>query len=217
MANIKVTSILNNAQTLLKDKVGTRWPLTELLEWFNLGQLVIVGLRPDACTKTETFNTALGTLQQLPAEALRLIEVVRNENGNKKPVRSIARSVLDDRLTNWHDESAPANEVELFVYDDRSPKEFYVYPAPAANVPLKIVYSIAPAVITITNFDTDVQPIGLDDTYAAPLLDYILFRAYSKDTSAPANANLAALAQQSFSNALGVKTQVDRAVSPNSA
>ena len=217
MATTKVSTILKNAQTILLDRTGTRWPLQELLGWLNMGQLAIVGHRPDALSKSEVFNTALGTFQQLPPEALRLIDVVRNEGVSKRPVRKIDRHVLDDQHVDWHDESNPATAVDHFTYDDRNPKNFYLYPAPALNVPVRIVFSVAPSAIAIADFETDATTISIDDTYANPLLDFVLFRAYSKDATYAGNAERASMAMQSFNNALGIKTQVDRAMSPNSA
>lgn len=215
MATTKVTTILKNAQTILLDRNGTRWPLQELLGWLNMGQLAIVNHRPDALSKSEVVNTRLGTYQELPAEGLRLIDVVRNEGNSKRPVRQIARHVLDDQHIDWHDESRPALAVDHFTYDDRNPKSYYLFPAPALNVQVRIVYSVAPPAIEIANFDTDNTVISIDDTYANPLLDFVLYRAYSKDASYAGNVERAALAMQSFSNALGIKTQVDQAMSPN--
>lgn len=215
MATTKVMDVLKNAQTILMDRTGTRWPYAELLNWFNAAQLAVVNHRPDALSKNTTFATALGTFQSLPAEGLRLIDVVRNESGQKRPIRQIPRHVLDDQHVNWHDESNPVNQVDHFCYDDRNPKNFYLYPAPAAALSIRIVYSVAPPAVTINEFETDVTPITVDDTYANALMDYILFRAYSKDAQYAGNAERAALAMQSFNNALGIKTQVDQAMSPN--
>lgn len=215
MATTKVTTILHNAQTILLDRTGTRWPLQELLGWLNMGQLAIVNHRPDALSKSETFATKLGTYQTLPPEALRLIDVVRNEGLSKKPIRSIPRHVLDDQHIDWHDESAPANAVDHFTYDDRNPKSFYLYPAPALDVQIRVVYSIAPPAIEIADFANDATVISIDDTYANPLMDFVLFRAYSKDATYAGNVERAAMAMQSFNNALGIKTQVDQAMSPN--
>lgn len=217
MATTKVTTILKNAQTILLDRTGTRWPLQELLGWLNMGQLAIVNHRPDALSKSAVFSTQLGTYQELPAEGLRLIDVVRNEGVSKRPVRQIARHVLDDQHIDWHDETSPAQAVDHFTYDDRSPKSFYLFPAPALNVQIRIVYSVAPPAITIANFETDATTISIDDTYVNPLMDFVLFRAYSKDATYAGNAERAMMALQSFNNALGIKTQVDQAMSPNNA
>lgn len=215
MATTKVIDVLKNAQTILMDRTGTRWPFPELLSWFNAAQLALVNHRPDALSKNTTFNTVLGTLQSLPDEGLRLIDVVRNEGGQKRPIRKIARHVLDDQHVNWHDDAMPVNQVDHFCYDDRNPKNFYLYPAPVADLVIRIIYSVAPPAIVINNFNDDSTTISVDDTYANVLMDYILFRAYSKDASYAGNAERAALAMQSFNSALGIKTQVDQAMSPN--
>lgn len=215
MATTKVSTVLKNAQTILLDRTGTRWPLQELLGWLNMGQLAIVNHRPDALSESKVFNCALGTHQVLPAEALRLIDVVRNEGTSKRPVRKIDRNVLDDQHVDWHDDTNPAQAVDHFTYDDRNPKSFYLYPAPAVNVPIRVVYSVAPPAIVINDFETDATTISIDDTYANPLMDFVLFRAYSKDSTYAGNAERAMMALQSFNSALGIKTQVDQAMSPN--
>lgn len=215
MATTKVVTILKNSQTILLDRTGTRWSLQELLGWFNMGQLAVVNHRPDALSKSEVFSCALGTHQVLPAEALRLIDVVRNEGASKRPVRKIDREVLDDQHVDWHDDTNPVQAVDHFIYDDRSPKSFYLYPAPALNVPIRLVYSVAPPAIVINDFETDATTISIDDTYANPLMDFVLFRAYSKDSTYAGNAERAMMALSSFNSALGIKTQVDQAMSPN--
>lgn len=215
MATTRVVHVLNDAQTIIQDKTGVRWPLTELLGWFNLAQLAVVAARPDACARNEPFPAQLGTKQTLPAEGLRLIDIPRNESGTMKPVRRIEKKVLDDQL-DWHDPSSPSQVVQHYVYDDRDPKTFYLFPAPAAGVQVLLVYSVAPAAIEIANFDTDLTVMALDDVYRPPILDYILYRAYSKDAEYAGNANRAMGALQAFNNALGVKMSADQVMSPNS-
>lgn len=60
-------------------------------------------------------------------------------------------------------------------------------------------------------------PIKLDDIYANVILDYILYRAYSKDAEYAANATRASLHYQAFTSALGAKTQVDAGNDPRLA
>lgn len=215
MATTKVVTVLRNAQTILLDKTGTRWPFSELLAWYNAAQLAIVNHRPDALSKNTSFSCVVGTLQSLPAEALRLLDVPRNESGNKKPIRLIPREILDDQNPDWHNESSPKTQVDHFVYDERNPKNFWLFPCPAANAQVRIVYSLAPVEVVIANYDTDVQVMSLDDVYLNPLMDFVLFRAYSKDAAYAGNADRASLHYQSFNTALGVKTQVDQYMSPS--
>lgn len=215
MATTRVVHVLRDAQTIIQDKTGVRWPLSELLGWFNLAQVAVVAARPDACTRNEKFTSVLGTKQVLPAEGLRLIDVPRNEAGTKKPIRRIEKRVLDDQ-TEWHDQTTPSPVVQHYVYDDRDPKTFYLFPAPAAGVDVLLVYSVAPAAIEIADFETDAKVMALDDVYRPPILDYILYRAYSKDADYAGNANRAMGALQAFNNALGVKMSADQVMSPNS-
>lgn len=215
MATVKVVTLLTNAQTILLDKTGTRWPLSELLGWFNMAQLAVVNHRPDALSKNIAFSCVLGTLQTLPAEALRLLDVTRNESGNKKPIRLISREILDDQNPDWHSEASPKTQVDHFIYDDRNPKNFYLFPCPAANTSIRVVYSVAPVEIAIANYATDTQTITLDDVYANVLMDFVLYRAYSKDATYAGNAERAMMHYQSFNTALGVKTQADQVMSPS--
>jgi hypothetical protein len=60
------------------------------------------------------------------------------------------------------------------------------------------------------------EVIKLDDIYLSPITDWVLYRAYSKDAEYGANEQRAAAAFQTFNAAIGTKTQVDAAVSPNS-
>lgn len=214
MPTTRIVSVLNQAQIQIQDKTGTRWPPSELLSWYNMALQAIVTERPDANVKNTTFSTVIGTKQSLPADGLRLIDIPRNEGGQKKPIRVIDRMILDDNYA-WHNQATPATEVLHYVYDDRDPKTFYLYPAPAAAVQINLVYSTAPVAATIANFDTDVQVIGVDDNYVPAILDYILYRAYQKDASYAGNENRAASAYGAFRNSLGIKTNADQAMSPN--
>ena len=210
MATTKVIDVIQRAQTILQDTTGTRWPEQELLNWFNDAQLAVVNRRPDANTKNTEFTAVLGTRQTLPADGLRLMKITRNLPG--MAVRSIPVNVLNDQLPNWHDDSAPADQVDHYVYDERDPKIFYLFPAPAAGVKVEMVYSTAPSAITIADFATDNQTLTLDDSYLNPILDFMLYRAYSKDADYAANGERATAHLQAFSMAMGDKAQSDSAM-----
>lgn len=214
MGTMKVVDVINRANTILNDTTKVRWPEQELLDWYNDAQRAIVNRRPDANATNETFNCVLGSLQSLPAGALRLLDVTRNETLGTA-ITKIDRSILDQQYRNWHDPSSPVTDVLHFTYDDRDPKNFHLFPVPALNHQVRIVYSTALADVVIANFATDVQTIELDDTYINPLIDFILYRAYSKDAEYTQNKARADSAYATFRSGLGEKTQVDAAVSPN--
>jgi hypothetical protein len=212
-------SIITRAKTILQDTsaAGTRWPNSELQGWLNDAQKEVVLYRPDANTVNEEFTpTANASKQTIPSSGLRLIEVVRNTaaTSDKSATRMIERSIMDDQVPYWHATTASVN-IEHWVYDERDPKNFYVYPNPSSATRIEIVYSTVPAEIDIVNIDetwktaANTTHIGLDDIYVNAILDFMLYRAYSKDAEYAGNAGQAQAHMIAFANALNVKTNAD--------
>jgi len=213
MATTKVVDVLDRAAIILQDNTNVRFPNGELLKFFNDAQKEVVLHRPDAQMVNATFDCANGSKQTLPSAALRLVEVIRNVDG--RAVTQVQRRVLDETLPSWHETVASTNKIEHFIYDPADPKTFYIYPKGASGThSLEIVYSSSPSEIAVSNFDTDVQVISIDDVYANCLLDYVLYRSYQKDSEFAGNPQRAMMHYQSFANALGVKTQADVATTP---
>ena len=82
-----------------------------------------------------------------------------------------------------------------YTYDDRDPRTSISYPGPAAAVKVDVIYSVAPQSKVLT----DVENVGtpaladLDDIYINPLIDFIMYRAFSKDpNTAPTPIRLSA-------------------------
>ena len=215
MSTITAQSVVDKVQVILQDTTGVRWPDSELLDWLNDGQREIVLYKPNAFIKNLAVRMAGGTKQSLPADGVQLIDVVRNmgADGNTpgRAVRIVMREILDAQVPNWHIATASA-EAKHYVYSLLDPKNFYVYPPqPAANQGyVEMVYGAAPADATLNG------PITLDDIYQNVLVDYILYRAYSKDTEYAADQNRAATHQNAYIAALTGKAKVEVGANPNS-
>lgn len=222
MSTVKVIDIIQNVEHVLQD-TSVRWPRTELQNWINEAYLAIILLRPDANAKTGTFTCAAGSRQQLTAQfssALKLLDITRNlaAGSDKRAVRLVARSILDDQRPTWHAETGTVN-IQHFMYDPRQPKEFFVYPPATVAAELEVIY--ADAVVGHTLSESDLDPAGsnttvilLDDIYKSPITDWVLYRAYSKDAEYGANEARAVASYNAFNTALGNKTQVDAASAP---
>lgn len=207
MPTITAKQLIDRAQIVLQDTTSTRWPRPELLNWLNDAQRQIVLHRPDAHAANEEFSVSeSNTLQALPAAALRLIDVVRNSSG--RAITLVDRRILDEQNPNWHIDGE-SSQVEHYVYDERDPRRFYLYPKPTTDVKVQLIYSSAPSALTDEN-----TAISLDDIYATPILDFMLYRAYSKDADYAANGQRMITHMQAFSDALGIKTQIDQFYSP---
>jgi hypothetical protein len=128
--------------------------------------------------------------------------------------------MLDDQRRNWYAETGTV-DIQHFMFDARLPKEFLVYPPATVNARLEIVYSSVPLAHTLTEAQlinpATAEVIRIDDSYANAMLDYMLYRAYSKDAEYAANANRAVAHFQAFQNALGVKSQTEAVSQPGAA
>lgn len=205
--------IIDRAQRVLVDETSIRWPVSELLDWVNAGQVEIVRIAPDAYTHSEVTQLVAGTRQSAPAAAMRLIDVMRNMGSDGttpgRAIRPVDRTVLDVQQPDWHS-STPNAQVLHYTFDMRDPKNFYVYPPqpdPAGYV--ELVYAGTPPLLELND------PVAIDAVYENALLDYVLYRAFSKDAEYAADGNRAVLHWQAFSDAITTKEAVDRGVEPN--
>jgi len=208
---IAVNSIISRAQILIQDTTGVRWPATELLDWVNDGQREVCLFKPSVGAKNETLDLVSGTKQSIPASGLGLLRVVRNmtdAGAGARSVRIIDREVLDTQLPDWHS-STTAADVKHYIFDDLDPKTFYVYPPNDGTGHLEIIYAATPTAVTSSD------DISIPDVYANSLLDYVLFRAYGKDSDHAGNAQRSVQHYQLFTASLGMKTQSEGMASPN--
>jgi len=225
MATVKVVDLISRARTLLQDTTSVRWALSELQLWLNDSYRETLNLRPDSNTLTGTFTCAAGPRQVLTtgfANATRLVAVVRNvaTTSNKYAVHLIDRRVLDGQRRGWYTET-PSVSIEQYMFDARQPKEFMVYPPATTLAQLEVLYAQVPTPHTLTDVQlansATTEVIRIDDTFANAMLDYMLYRAYTKDSEQQGNAARAVAHYQAFQNSLGVSAQVNAASQPGVA
>lgn len=213
-------SIVRRAVDTLQDTTSVRWPIPELVRYLNDGQREVVLYRPDASVTNATVNCVAGSKQSLPADGAKLIEVIRNAaaESDKKAVRMVNREILDAQLPGWHSVTGSINILH-FMYDPRDPRVFYVYPPALNTAQLDLVYSSYPADITEpadgSTYADVTGNVDLPDIYGNVILDYILYRAYSKDSEYAGNAQRAAAHYGAFANALGIEIKGTTGVMPN--
>ena len=225
MGTLAASAIIDRAQTILQDTTSVRWLIQELANWFNDAQREIVLYRPETSSVTTQMTLTAGNTKQTiegatfsPAvtNPMRLLEVIRNfaTDGTTvgRAVRLVAREIMDSQNPSWHGDTAAA-EVKHYLFDARDPKTFYVWPKPSGASKLEMIISKAPTEITVSN-GAAVGNIALDDIYANAVLDYILYRAYMKDSEYAGNAQRAAAHYAAFANSLGVRIASEKAVSP---
>ena len=223
MAITKVCDLLMAASTLLQDLGPVRrWPRTDLQDYLNKGYAAIVAVRPDANMVRREVNLASGTKQRLndPGSinlptATKLLSVECNASpGSSRSISRIDRLVLDSQIPDWRSDTKSL-VIEYFVYDPLDPCAFLVYPPADVGAMVEILYYAVPEPHTLNDAQLmaggSSETIRIDDIYAPALLDYVLYRANSKDSEA-GNASLAAQYYGAFKDFLDGKTKVDVAL-----
>lgn len=213
---IPVQDIINRLIDLLADgdrgDDEARWTDAELLRWINDFRMALITRKPSSCSKIATVTLVAGTQQTIPDNGTQLFDVICNMGvSGTAPGRAIRRTdrqnIDDDDLT-WHAGTQSA-EISQFTYDDRMPKDFFVYPPAQAGTKIKLAYAAIPDAVTALADNLDV---GLEVMDAA--VNYVAYRAKSKD-SQYANAAEAAAYYGAFGEALGTQAQTQNATSPN--
>lgn len=220
---MKANDVISRARILLNDQDGTRWLDGELTSWINDAQKLIAMTRPDASVSNSTVTLAAGTKQTLPTSGFRLLDVVRNisaTGAGGRAIRYVDREVMDSQDPFWHG-STEKDIIKHYIYDNRDPKNYYVYPPAVAGTKIEIMYSVSPAEVVYdgTNATTIAASLNtvltVSDIYLEAVLNYVMYRAYSKDAEFSQNPQLAAGYLQTVYSMLGIKTQKDVAFSPD--
>ncbi len=213
---------MGRAAIQLQDEEYLRWTRPELATWLNDAVNAILLAKPSASTQTIVMPLQHGTWQQLPRTGtptpLMLVSISRNildgppERRGGRIITPVDRALLDAQDPHWHEPSYVPfrREARHYVYDESNPLEFYVYPGNDGHGRVEAAISMRPAPIA-ADYSAD---LGLPEPYSVPLLDYVMYRALSKDDVA-GNAGRSAAHYQQFATAIGLKIQVERATTPN--
>ena len=216
---ISAQSIVRRCVETLQDNTSIRWPIAELVRYLNDGQREIILQRPDAMVTNATVTLVAGSKQTLPSSGAKLIEVIRNSAGNKRAVRMCNREILDSQSPGWHGLTGVA-EILHFMFDPRDPKTYYVYPPATTSASLDIVYSSLPIDITEpadgSLYAAVSGNISVPDIYGNVMQDYILYRAYTKDSEYAGNGARAVSHYAAFAAALGMEIKATLMVAPQS-
>ncbi|WP_422135928.1 DUF6682 family protein [Endozoicomonas sp. ALD040] len=134
------------------------------------------------------------------------MNIIDNENAGRS-VTKTTRESLDSLIANWS--VTTGTNVERFIYDEKSPGVFYVYPVPAANHIINIMINRTPVPVTITDVGNDPTDMELDTVWLNPVINYLMFRAYITDGETEENLMQAQSYLKMFANDLQLKWNVD--------
>lgn len=211
---MKVSDVISRVRSILNDAdaTGYRWSDAELIDSTNDAQRLVALYRPDSCAANSVTTLAAGSKQAIPTDGFRLLDVIRNIGADGvtpgRSVRIAERDTLDAYDPYWHTNTRKG-EVKNFVYDERSPKVYYVNPPVTAGVKVELLYSKYPTEVVTSGDDLTVT-----DAYFEAIINFVLFRCYAKDADFGANAQLANSYLSLFASTMGAKLQKDVAFGP---
>ena len=213
--------ILSRVQNILQDNTSVRWTQGELLDYLNDGQREIANLRPDSTATHSNVSLSTGTEQSIPTDGLRLIKLVRNMSGTgtdatgARAIRVVTEDALNSTQPSWHDptvtgDATHGTEVKHYIFDTNDPRKYYEYPGVAGSAYVEVVYSKNP-----TNLSAVTDLIQVDDVFANPLINFVLYRAFLKDSEYASNMQTAGTYYQLFTQSLGQGGLVQNNIQPD--
>lgn len=185
---VTVQNIIDRAARIANDVGKVTWPQAEWLDWFNEGVAELITLHTDAHTETVELTLVAGAKQTAPAGSVEILDVRQVDGGNA--VTLVDRNVLDRFAPDWM--VRPVSSTVKHWLKDQHPNAFYVYPA-QGSAPATLV--VTHASIPQASLATDAIPVR--EIYAANMTNYLLYRAYSKDSES-GNADRAMAAYKLF-------------------
>lgn len=206
--------IIERAAHILHDAGQVRWTPEELLLYIADAEYQVIEAKPTATAVTENITiSANSPLQSIPADAVKMLRLVRNmgPDGNQagRTIILASRATLDALDVDWPRQSG--SEVEHWIYDPDADRDvFWVTPYPTQNIKVEAVYAKRPAALA-----DDQQELTLGDQYINQVLDWTLYRAFSKDADYGSSPQRAMQHYQAFATALGVKIQMMQRTNPN--
>jgi len=229
MAALVAKDVLKRVRTILQDAGNVRWTLSELVDGLNDGLLEICFIKPSAMSQTTVLLMDEGTYQSLDPAHTQLLRVTRNITSavgvtprvSGPVITPIEREILDQQIEGWHDTAIVpfSATVRHVITDNLSPREFYVFPGNDGTGAIEAVVAVEPSKIQTPNDPLDIDQytseIDISPVYQSVLIDYMLYRAFSKDMQMAGSAQRAMAHYQNFNNALGARRQIEGLANPD--
>ncbi|HQI02813.1 MAG TPA: hypothetical protein PLA18_16180, partial [Deltaproteobacteria bacterium] len=186
MGTILASSIISDIRIDTLDEDASNYRLTdlEILKMLNNAQRFVVQHVPKANVVNDAWQLAAGILQTIPTGCIELVSVDFNMGTDGitqgAPIRIIEKEELDLLKPDWPTDTASAT-VQLYMFNDKDPTHFYVYPPQPATGQ---GYVRGPCSKSPTDIATTATAISIDDIFQSPLYHHACFQIYSMETDA---------------------------------
>lgn len=176
-----MTNLIARITRVLLDETKVRWTESELVDWINDGAIEIVRRDPSANPFTASVDLAEGADQLLPSDLLslgRFIAIVDGSDIYAAPLPT-TQEHLDMLVPGWRGFNAVApGDIDFVCYNPANRLSFEVFPPSSGVGTMRVLYGKKPSVAVSG------ENVPVPDQYCPALVDYALYRAFSKDDPA---------------------------------
>jgi len=208
MATITIGHLIDMALDQVQDEERGLWDYQDLINWYNFGTRRIVSIDPRANPITVAIALANGIKQTIPSGGIAWLNVIRNMGTDgSTPGRGIVQTTLEALSRSYPSYSTETASATIYNWmpDVADKTIFRVYPPASAPSYVEIEYGKVPTIIVYDAAgDWQNAFIGIKENYIDPLMNYLLHRAFGKDTDIPGNIEKAALYYGLFLTGMGL-------------
>lgn len=206
------TDISDRVTEILQDSAVT-WTTTHLLEWINEAQRAVCLVRPDANVTTGAITlTAGSTKHSAPTGTVRIKEITRNLGADGatpgRAITLVSRQELDEFNPNWNT-AAASSTIKHWIYSEDNPNIFWTYPKAHATTVVQVEcvrFAVPTELAALAN------AITIGDQYSPAMIDWILSRAFARNTESVTLINKGAQHLSAFFGMLGAQKQAEMMV-----
>lgn len=201
--------VVDGARLKANDPTGIRITNAKAIRWGNDAQLAIVTTLPIAGFTRAVVTpaaTCRHTLENLGlTDGLQLLDLGCNVGADGVTIGSQItkrkRAEIADFNPTW--QNTPGTSADHYVYDEREPAAFYLFPQiTSGGGKIEVEYAKRPALMTDL-----ADALTVSDTYRQALETFVLASYYGTPNGADFNPQWASALMQAFYQLLGVRPQ----------
>ncbi len=168
------STVLDSAAGTLLDTAHRTWSAAELLDYLNEALRMTASAAPTMFTVQEFVVLQAGPLQELPDDGLELVDITQNFTG--RVVTQVDKGLLDEAERFWP-RATQVPQVEHFTMDPRNPRRYKVFPPNDGFGQVELLYNAIPPEVA-----DPADEISIPASYQSPLINFVLAKAYMKNS-----------------------------------
>lgn len=205
--DVTAADVLSSARTTLLDAAATAWSQQELLDYLNEAMRATALAKPDFYVKQGNIELAHGSEQVLPEDGVQVFDIRKNAYSGE--VVTLADRELIDETNRFWPVTDFQRDAQHFYVDVRDPKRFTVSPPNDGTGEVEGLYGALPAQIELADIG---EPLVVHDKFEPVLINYVLYRAYAKNSKRQDPAKSLSCKQQWAADlGLGTRAQIANA------